>query len=66
MDEELLRRHSEGIICLSACLAGEIPRAIMQNDMAGAEKLALKYREIFGAENFTWRSRTTGWRSRKR
>ena len=52
VDEELLRRYSEGIICLSACLAGEIPRAIMQDDMAGAEKIALKYREIFGAENF--------------
>ena len=37
VDEELLRRYSEGIICLSACLAGEIPRAIMQDDMAGAE-----------------------------
>ena len=52
VDEELLRSNSEGIISLTACHPRENPLAIIQDAMAGAEKIALKYREIFGAENF--------------
>ncbi len=51
-DEDLLREHSQGLIALSACLAGKIPRLIVANKMEEAEKTALKYREIFGKENF--------------
>ena len=52
VDLELLRKHSDGLIALSACLAGEIPRAILAGDLAGARAAALRYREIFGADNF--------------
>ena len=38
VDKELLRRYSEGIICLSACIAGEIPAWIIRGDMERAEK----------------------------
>lgn len=52
IDKEILRQHSEGLIGSSACLAGEIPQAIVSGNMDKAEKLALEYREIFGAGNF--------------
>ena len=52
VDKELLRTYHEGIICLSACLAGEIPKAIMRGDYQGAKKAAFEYREIFGEDNF--------------
>jgi len=52
VDMDLLSAHSEGLICLSACLGGEIPQYILKNDMDSAEKTALRLREIFGAENF--------------
>ncbi len=52
VDFELLEQHHEGLIALSACLAGEIPRALSRNDYAGAKEAALRYREIFGPENF--------------
>lgn len=51
-DKEQLRKHSEGIICLSACLNGEIPKALMQRDYKKAFELAKEYRDIFGEENF--------------
>ena len=52
VDKELLRAHSEGLIASSACLSGEIPRAIMHGDLDGAEALARQYQNIFGAGNF--------------
>lgn len=52
VDKELLRKHSEGLICLSACIAGEIPSLLLKGDITGAESLAREYREIFGPENF--------------
>ena len=52
VDRELLRRYSGGLIALSACLAGEIPKALRRGDYDGAKEIALEYREIFGAENF--------------
>ena len=52
VDLDLLRRHHEGLIALSACLAGEIPQALLRGDFPGAKEAALLYREIFGAENF--------------
>ena len=47
IDHELLRKHSEGLICLSACLAGEIPRALLADDMEKARELALFYKDVF-------------------
>lgn len=52
VDFELLEQHHEGLIALSACLAGEIPKALSRNDYARAKEAALRYREIFGPENF--------------
>lgn len=51
-DFELLRKHSEGLIALSACLAGEIPRALSVGDFKEAKEAALRYEEIFGKGNF--------------
>ena len=52
VDFELLEQHHEGLIALSACLAGEIPRALSRNDYDGAKEAALRYQEIFGEGNF--------------
>src|SRR3989344_3817229 len=46
IDEELLARHSEGLIALSSCIQGKIPRLILANKIAEAEKTSLKYNEI--------------------
>jgi len=48
IDRELLEKHSEGIICLSACLGGEIPQAIMHRTIDDAEQIILEYKRIFG------------------
>ena len=52
VDMDLLRAHSGGLIALSACLAGEIPRRLMDDDFAGAKEKALELAEIFGPEHF--------------
>ena len=52
VDEELLREFHEGIIASSACLAGEIARNIVRDDLPAADKAALKYQDIFGKGNF--------------
>ncbi len=48
IDMELLEAHSEGLIALSACLAGYIPRMILLGDMKRAEAHAVRMKEIFG------------------
>jgi len=52
IDMEILREHSEGLIGLSACLAGQVSRAIMEDDINKAKEAALAYNEIFGQDNF--------------
>jgi DNA polymerase III subunit alpha len=52
INKELLRKHSEGLIGLSACVEGEIPSAIVSGDLEKAKSLALEYQEIFGPGNF--------------
>ncbi len=52
VDIELLKSHGEGLIALSACLAGEIPRLILQNNYEAAKKKALELRGIFGEDSF--------------
>ena len=52
VDKELLRRYSNGLIALSGCLAGELPRLLLAGDEDAAAKSALEYAEIFGRENF--------------
>lgn len=52
IDDSLLESHHEGLICLSACLAGEIPRLISSGNIEGARKKAIYYNELFGQGNF--------------
>ena len=52
VDKELLREYSEGIIALSACLAGNVQHNLLNGDYLSARKEALELREIFGDENF--------------
>lgn len=52
IDKEILRRYSKGIICLSACVAGEVPQHILQDNMDGARKSIAEYLEIFGKDNY--------------
>ncbi len=52
MDKDLLRQFSSGLVALSGCFAGEIPRAIRNKKMDAAERLVREHQEIFGTENF--------------
>ncbi|MBR1864601.1 MAG: DNA polymerase III subunit alpha [Ruminococcus sp.] len=52
VDLELLREYSRGLICLSACLAGEVPRKLSEGNYEGAKETALLYRDIFGEGNY--------------
>ena len=52
VDRELLEQHHEGLICLSACLAGEVPQAILAGDYERAKQIALSYNELFGQGNY--------------
>ena len=52
IDKHLLRKHHEGIIALSGCMTGEIPRALLAGEHDRAEDLAREYIDIFGVENF--------------
>ncbi|MBQ9973171.1 MAG: DNA polymerase III subunit alpha [Firmicutes bacterium] len=52
VDKELLKKYSEGIIALSACLAGDVQQKFLNGDYAGGKKEALDLLEIFGEGNF--------------
>jgi len=52
VDKEILREYHDGIIALSACVAGEIPRAILNKDFSRAKEIIHEYAEIFGRDNF--------------
>ncbi len=52
VDKQLLEQYHEGLICLSACLAGEIPQAILAGDYERAKASALWYRDLFGEGNY--------------
>lgn len=52
VDMELLKKYNRGLICMSACLAGEIPRLLVDGHYDEAKAVALKYQEIFGKGNY--------------
>ncbi len=52
IDWELLHEHSEGLICLSGCVAGAIPQMLIHDDYEGAKAKALELRELFGEDFF--------------
>lgn len=52
IDREILAEHSKGLICLSACLKGKIPEAILDGNIQNAINIAGEYSDIFGKNNF--------------
>ncbi len=52
IDKEILAKYHEGLVCCSACLAGEIPRRIMEQDYDAAKKTALWFDSLFGRGNY--------------
>ena len=52
VDMELLEKYSQGLVCLSACLAGVIPQKILAGDYDGAKAEALRFRDIYGSDSF--------------
>ena len=52
VDHDVLRKYSRGIIALSSCLGGEVPRHILSDNIEKAEEIALEYKDIFGKDNF--------------
>ena len=52
IDHDLLEQYHEGLICLSACLAGEVPQAILAGDYERAKQIALYYNDLFGQGNY--------------
>jgi len=52
IDKNFLHQHSEGLIALSACLGGELSRAILSNNYKKAKNIALEHERIFGKGNY--------------
>ena len=52
IDKQLLREHAEGLIALSACQSGEVPRLILAGDYEAAKAAALEMRELFGEDGY--------------
>lgn len=52
IDDDLLKEYHEGLICMSACLAGEIPQNLLKSNYNKAKEKALFYQNLFGKENF--------------
>ena len=48
VSHEIVEKYSEGLVCCSACIAGEIPRAIIAGDMKGAEEAVMWHKKVFG------------------
>ena len=60
IDKEALAEYSKGLIGLSSCLKGEIPRAVMNNKEEKVRQLAAEYRDILGKENFYFELQDNG------
>ncbi|MCD7873328.1 MAG: DNA polymerase III subunit alpha, partial [Clostridiales bacterium] len=52
VDHDILEKYHKGLICLSACLAGEIPQQILSRDYEAAKNTAVWYRDVFGKDNY--------------
>ncbi len=65
VDKELLKKHSDGLIALSACLAGEIPKRILNGEYESAKEIALWYKETFGEDNYFLEIQDHGIREQK-
>ncbi len=60
IDKEILRKYSKGLIGLSACLAGEIPKALSENNYEKAKELTLEYKDIFEEGSFFLEMQSNG------
>ncbi|MBR5738864.1 MAG: DNA polymerase III subunit alpha, partial [Lachnospiraceae bacterium] len=65
VDKETLRKYHEGLICSSACLAGEVQRFLERGLYEEAKNAALTYREIFGEGNYYLELQDHGYESQK-
>ena len=65
IDQALLRKHSKGLIALSACLAGEIPRRLRNGEYDNAKAYALEMAELFGPDRFYLELQDHGIRDQK-
>ncbi len=65
IDQALLREHSEGLIALSACLAGEIPKRLRNGEYENAKAYALEMAELFGPDRFYLELQDHGIREQK-
>ena len=52
IDKQLIEQYHEGLICCSACLGGEVPQAIMHNDIEEAERVVQWFKNIFGEDYY--------------
>jgi len=52
IDDELLAKYADGLICLSACIQGRIPQLLIAKKYTEAKELALHYKKLFGSDNF--------------
>ena len=52
IDFEMLKKRHEGLICLSACIAGELPQTLLNDTEEAAEQLIIKYRDLFGPDHY--------------
>lgn len=52
IDKEILKQYHEGLICCSACLAGEVNQAILKEDYEKAKEVALWYKDVFGKDYY--------------
>nr|WP_316624918.1 DNA polymerase III subunit alpha [uncultured Ruminococcus sp.] len=52
VDKESLERYHEGLICMSACMSGEVPKRLLADDFSGAVESARYYQRVFGKDNY--------------
>ena len=60
IDKQLLRQHSQGLIGMSACLSGEVPKLLVQGRYEDAKKAALEYEQVLGKGNFYFELQDNG------
>jgi DNA polymerase-3 subunit alpha len=66
VDHDVLKEYSQGIIALSGCLGGEIPKHLLDGNYKKAKEIALKYNNIFGQNNFFLEIQDHGMEEQKR
>ena len=66
VDTDLLEKYHEGLICMSACLAGEVASELSSGNYDSAKNAALKYQHIFGKDNFFLEVQNHGTEEQKR